>query len=59
MSAWLESTQIAGFDKVEAGRIFGTPKSNPSNSFFNKVTLSKVVRNAFQNRFIELLDQYE
>ena len=59
MSAWLESTQIAGFDKVEAGRIFGTPRSNSSNSFLIKLRSPKVVRNAFQNRFIELLDQYE
>ena len=59
MSAWLESTQIAGFDKFEAGRIFGIPKSHSSNSFSIKLRSPKVVRHAFQNRFTELLDQYE
>ena len=59
MSAWLESTQIAGFDKFEAGQIFGTPKSILSTSFLIKLRSPKDVRNAFQNRFKELLDQYE
>ena len=59
MSAWLESTQIAGFDKFEAGQIFGTPKSISSTSFLIKLRSPKDVRNAFQNRFKELLDQYE
>ena len=59
MSAWLESTQIAGFDKFEAGQIFGTPKSISSTSFLIKLRSPKDVRNAFQNRFKELLDQHE
>ena len=57
MSAWLESIELAGFDKIEANRIFGIPKINLSSSFSIKLRPPKLTRSAFQNRFMDLLEK--
>ena len=52
-SAWLESTQIAGFGKEEADRIFGRPAQRHRNIRLRPVP-GQQARTAFLQRFSQL-----
>ena len=58
ISAWLEAVQIAGFDELEASKIFGVPDKNLRNIFSITLRSPKLVRSSFEEKFLELLEQY-
>ena len=58
ISAWLEAVQIAGFDELEASKIFGAPDKNLRNIFSITLRSPKLVRISFEEKFLELLEQY-
>ena len=58
ISAWVEAVQIAGFDELEAGKIFGVPDKDLKNIFSITLRSPKLVRNSFEEKFSELLEQY-
>ena len=58
ISAWLEAVQIAGFDELEASKIFGAPDKNLRNIFSITLRSPKLVRSSFEEKFLELLEQY-
>ena len=58
ISAWLEAVQIAGFDELEASKIFGAPDINLRNIFSITLRSPKLVRSSFEEKFLELLEQY-
>ena len=58
ISAWLEAVQIAGFDELEASKIFGAPDKNLRNIFSITLRPPKLVRSSFEEKFSELLEQY-
>lgn len=58
ISAWLEAVQIAGFDELEASKIFGVPDKNLRNIFSITLRPPKLVRSSFEEKFSKLLEQY-
>ena len=58
ISAWLEAVQIAGFDELEASKIFGVPDKNLRNIFSITLRPPKLVRSSFKEKFSKLLEQY-
>ena len=58
ISAWLEAVQIAGFDELEASKIFGAPDKNLRNIISITLRSPKLVRSSFEEKFLELLEQY-
>ena len=55
ISAWLEATQIAGFEKTEADRFFGHPNSDVISDLVVALRPADQVRTAFTKRHAELL----
>jgi len=55
ISAWLEATQIAGFTKPEADKLFGTPNHSLIRDFSIKLRAPMVVRDDFTSRHNNLL----
>ncbi len=55
ISAWLEATQIAGFDKVEADKLFGKPHSKLFETTAINLRQPAEVRTAFAQRCEDLL----
>jgi len=58
ISAWLEAVQIAGFEELEADKIFGAPNKNLKNIFSITLRSPKLVRRSFEDKFSELLEKY-
>jgi 5'-deoxynucleotidase YfbR-like HD superfamily hydrolase len=56
LSAWLEATQIAGFDAAEANRLFGAPDAAVLRGLSIKLRPPAEVRADFLARFAQLLD---
>ena len=56
ISAWLEATQIAGFDRGEADRFFGKPDEAMVRDLKVKLRPAAEVRVAFTTRHAELLE---
>ena len=54
MSAWMEATQIAGFEAQEASKLFGVPKSECIEDLEITLRPPKVVRADFIERFNQL-----
>jgi len=59
ISAWLEATQIAGFTKSEADRLFGVPNHSLIKGFAIKLRAPVDVRADFTARNNSLLSQME
>ena len=57
LSAWLEATEIAGFNHVEADRFFGKPESSVIHDLNIILRPPKEVRVAFTERYLQLSDQ--
>jgi hypothetical protein len=57
ISAWLEATQIAGFDIAESGKFFGTPDPALIEGLTIALRPPREVRDAFTARHIALLEQ--
>ena len=57
ISAWLEATQIAGFTSTEADKLFGKPDHNTAKNAKIRLRPPLEVRQDFNTRFTELLDQ--
>lgn len=57
ISAWLEATQIAGFSKTEADKLFGSVNHNLIKNL--RITLREplAARNAFTAKHIDLISQ--
>jgi len=55
ISAWMEAVQIAGFDEIEANRIFGKPDSNLIDGMEIRLRPPADVREEFLVRFGRLL----
>ena len=58
ISAWLEAVQIAGFEELEADKIFGALNKNLKNIFSITLRSPKLVRRSFEDKFSELLEKY-
>lgn len=56
ISAWMEATQIAGFTRTEAGRIFGTPDLDVISDLSIVLRPPVEVRNDFTSRHAALLE---
>ncbi len=56
ISAWMEATQIAGFTRTEAGRIFGTPDLDVISDLSIVLRPPVEVRNDFTSRHATLLE---
>ncbi|MBK1636143.1 HD domain-containing protein [Rhodovulum adriaticum] len=57
VSAWLEATQIAGFEITEANRFFGKPKPEVTEGLTIRLRPPVEVRAAYTARHAELLAQ--
>lgn len=55
ISAWLEATQIAGFTKPEADKLFGAPNHSLIKGLSIKLRAPVIVRNEFTSRHVVLL----
>ena len=55
ISAYMEATQIAGFDEVEAGKFFGKPDAALLSELSIVLRPPAETRNAFTTRYVELL----
>ena len=55
ISAYMEATQIAGFDEAEAGRFFGKPDAALLSDLSIVLRPPAETRNAFTTRYVELL----
>ncbi|MDQ7080324.1 MAG: HD domain-containing protein [Paracoccaceae bacterium] len=55
ISAWMEAVQIAGFDEIEANRIFGKPDSTLIDGMEIRLRPPADVREEFLVRFARLL----
>ena len=55
ISAWLEATQIAGFSKEEANKLFGTPEKTLIKGFTIKLRPPVEARNDFTDRHHKLI----
>ena len=58
-SAWLEATQIAGFSKPEADRLFGVQNYSLMRVFSIKLRAPMVVRERFTVRYHSLIAEME
>ena len=56
VSAWLEATQIAGFDEFEANKFFGKPDQSLTQGLAILIRTPIDVRHAFVQRHNELLE---
>jgi 5'-deoxynucleotidase YfbR-like HD superfamily hydrolase len=56
LSAWLEATEIAGFDIAEANRLFGAPDAAVLRGLSIKLRAPAQVRADFLARFAQLLN---
>jgi len=56
VSAWLEATQIAGFDEFEANKFFGKPDQSLTQGLSILIRTPLDVRRAFVQRHNELLE---
>lgn len=54
ISAWMEATQIAGFDHTEASKLFGAPKTDAIEGLSITLRPPKHVRQEYIARFKEL-----
>ena len=59
ISAWLEAVQIAGFDKAEADRFFGSPPRDLVDARTIAPRPPRVVRDAYVARHSLLLDRID
>ena len=57
ISAWLEATQIAGFDETEATRFFGRPNGAVTQGLSIVLRPPLATRHAYVTRFEELLKE--
>jgi 5'-nucleotidase len=55
ISAWLEATQIAGFDETEAHKLFGKPRLGQADGIGIRLRQPALVRSAFLARTANLL----
>ncbi|MCL4104998.1 UNVERIFIED_CONTAM: hypothetical protein GTU68_018705 [Idotea baltica] len=56
ISAWLEATQIAGFDKIEANKFFGRPQPEIIDGLTIKLRPPVEVRTDYTKRCEELME---